>query len=137
MSTYFDQLDTTAKTRYKEKLSFVQLSQCPYSLPNDVWEDNVKLWPPVEFPSIYMYLINTPGKFTLETMKAYKSMEAYNYFISGWVDTCYLYKVNRDIHIFKAKVLPSQRINESPHNPWVAVHKDGTILTAHCTCMAG
>ena len=52
----------------------------PYELPPELWVDNVSLWPPVEFPHIYVYLIDTPGEFTQEKLKAFKSLEAYNYY---------------------------------------------------------
>eukprot|EP00795_Rhopilema_esculentum_P010025 gene10025-18655_t len=35
-----------------------------------------------------------------------------------------------------AKVMHSQRINEEFLRPWVAASDDGTILCAHCNCMA-
>ena len=31
----------------------------------------------------------------------------------------------------------SQRPRETPLRPWVIAHKDGTVLAAHCNCMAG
>ena len=59
---YFDSLSDEARRRYLEKLELVELSQCPYQLPADVWVDNPKLWPNIEYPDIYEYLINTPGE---------------------------------------------------------------------------
>ena len=53
----------------------------PYSVEDEKWKDDVSLWPPVEFGEIYTYLIDTPGQFTREKMKAYKSLEAFNYYI--------------------------------------------------------
>ena len=50
----------------------------PYQIPPNEWKDNVSLWPPVEFGHIYMYLVDTPGEFTKEKLKTYKSLEAYN-----------------------------------------------------------
>jgi hypothetical protein len=50
----------------------------PYEVVNG-WIDDVALWPSVEFWYIYSYLINTPGQFTKEKLKADKSLEAYNY----------------------------------------------------------
>ena len=35
------------------------------------------------------------------------------------------------------QVLHSQRLREKPLEPWVISHKDGTIQSGHCTCMAG
>ena len=38
----------------------------------------------------------------------------------------------------KAEVMPSQRLNENPHLPWVAIYLGGiSVKTANCTCMAG
>ena len=38
----------------------------------------------------------------------------------------------------KAKVKPSQRLTSEPHQAWVAIVKStGTVITGHCTCMAG
>lgn len=36
--------------------------------------------PPIEFGEIYTYLIDTPGQFTREQLKLYKSLEAFNYY---------------------------------------------------------
>ena len=52
----------------------------PYELSSEHWVDDVSFWPPVEFPNIYVYLIDTPGEFTREKLKAFKSLEAYNYY---------------------------------------------------------
>ena len=35
------------------------------------------------------------------------------------------------------QVLHSQRMSEKPLQPWIIAEKDGRILAAHCTCMAG
>ena len=53
----------------------------PYQLCSEAWVDDPSLWPEVEFPHIYVYLIDTPGEFTREKLKAFKSLEAYNYYI--------------------------------------------------------
>ena len=39
--------------------------------------------------------------------------------------------------ILKAEVVPSMRINNKSHEPWVVVALDGVVQCAHCTCMAG
>lgn len=35
------------------------------------------------------------------------------------------------------QVCHSQRLNDPPLKPWVACHKSGQVLAAHCTCKAG
>ena len=39
--------------------------------------------------------------------------------------------------LFSAKVMHSQRLSEEPLHPWVFANKEGTIICAHCNCMAG
>ena len=62
------------------------------------------------------------------------------YIHSGWLRTVYYHDFgygNKNC-LLKALVNPSQRTSEKPHLPWVAIEKSsGSILTAHCTCMAG
>ena len=72
-------------------------------------------------------------------MKNRKSLEACSQFISGWVRIVYHYeKIGSNVMVLKAEVMPSQRLNENPHLPWVAINLRGTsVETAHCTCMAG
>ena len=84
---YASTLPEVERGRYIKKLQVVYGSEDPkvlvdpYEVPDDKWVDDVSLWPPVEFGEIYTYLIDTPGQFTREKMKAYKSLEAFNYYI--------------------------------------------------------
>ena len=90
-SSYCDSLKGSDKERYERKLHclFSEASKenqplkslDPYQLNAEAWIDDPSLWPEVEFPQIYIYLIDTPGEFTREKLKAYKSLEAYNYYI--------------------------------------------------------
>ena len=133
--SYRDSLPLQARERYEKKLKLVGLQECPYALADAAWEDDVTKWPGVEFPDIVMYLIGTPGEYTREKLKAYKSLDAYNYFTSGWVGTC---EINKEFSVLKNIVKPSQHLSNPLHCPWVAVkRKDGSICTSHCTCMAG
>ena len=72
-------------------------------------------------------------------MKNRKSLEAHNHFISGWVRTVYHYQnIGPNFVILKAEIMPSQRLNEDPHLPWIAVNSLSTMTeTAHRTCMTG
>ena len=53
----------------------------PYEIEEDEWIDDVTLWPAVDFGEIYTYLVDTPEEFTRERMKAFKSLDAFNYYI--------------------------------------------------------
>ena len=59
---YIEQLPSEARIRYGEKITVAKLNICPYQLPEGLWCDDPTLWPMVEYPDIYDYLINTPGK---------------------------------------------------------------------------
>ena len=72
--------------RYVQKCQ--KIGADPYNIPRHMFKDATSLQedelPDLDYGNIYSYLIN----FTLYTNKilqAYKSLEAYKYFISGWV----------------------------------------------------
>ena len=65
-------------------------------------------------------------------------MLLYFAFISGWVRTVLYHDIGNDNCNLTAKVTPSQRVSEKPHEAWVALNKTTcAVVTGHCTCMAG
>ena len=134
-----EEISGEVKLHYSEKLKLVNLDLCPYQIPADSWKNDPTNWSALEYPDIYHYLVETPGIFTRESMKNRKSLEAHNQFTRGWVRTVYHYqKTGSNFVILKAKVMPSQQLNEDQHVPWTAVNSLSTMIeTAHCTCMAG
>ena len=53
----------------------------PYEILPEKWSDSISSWPPVEFGDIYTHLTETPDQFTREKLKAYRSLDAFNYYI--------------------------------------------------------
>ena len=81
-------LQSRDKERYAEKLAVLYGSHTdsidPFDIPDDKWVDDIFLWPPVEYGDVYTYLVvlvDTPGQFTREKLKARKSLDAFNYYI--------------------------------------------------------
>lgn len=68
-------------------------------------------------------------------MQNFRSLEAYNFFILGWVQTVYHKSVVGNHIVFKADVRPSWQVTEEPHHPWVAVTVDCNVVAAHCVCV--
>ena len=139
-SKQFLSLDYNARRRYLEKLRVDgEILPDPYSIGPRNWLNDVERWPDVEFGDIYTYLIETEGAFTKEKLKAYKSLDAYNYFYNGHVRTVYYHEgASKKFGVFKSMVNPSQKNPDMSHEAWVVVETNsGTIRTAHCTCMAG
>ena len=140
-SEYYKTLSEAAQRRYKEKLDKIDLDKDPY-LPRDASNETLLNnfdWPNIEYPDIYNYLINTPSVYTKDTLKAYKSLDAYNYFVSGWISNIEVTPVGcaKNICLIRANVKHSQKLSASPLKPWIAAETNGTIMCAHCTCMAG
>ena len=141
-SSYFESLDYASQKRYVEKLKMREVEiPDPYSIADDLWVDNPAKWPNLEFGDIYVYLINTKGMYTKESLKAYKSLEAYNYFYNGYVQTVHHYTLTQGICVLKARVNPSQKAPDKGHLAWMVVNSGSDleccIQGGHCTCMAG
>jgi len=49
------------------------------------WTNSLDLVPEVTYPDIFNFLVLTKSPYTLDEFKAYKSLEAYNFFASGWI----------------------------------------------------
>ena len=77
------------------------------------------------------------GVYSKEAMQNYKSLEAYKFFISGWVQTVVHIKLPSGDFLFRADVRPSYRVNDDPHHPWVAISRSSMVLAGHCDCKAG
>ena len=78
--------------------------------------------------------------YTRDKLKAYKSLEAYKYFTSGWVSNVSVHRVPRDCkasHLIMARVRHSQKLSAPFLYQWITLENSGAILCAHCTCMAG
>ena len=70
-------------------------------------------------------------------------MEGYKYFVDGWVSKVLVHHIphcsgeEKQVAVVSASVKHSQRLSSTPLKPWVAAEMLGTVLCAHCTCMAG
>ena len=138
MSDYYKSLDGVAKARYLSKLQLLGLDERNDPYISQDFVDNMSLWPTIEYGHIFCYFIERPGVYTKEELLQWKSLEAYNYFLSGHVRTVLVWLVRgSNCCVVKATVNPSQRSPKDAHHAWAAVKKDGRIVAAHCTCMAG
>lgn len=88
LSDQVDYLDTRHKDQYGEKLQMSGLQHDPYLMPASLFEPclaEAQELPDLEYAHIYCYLIDSSSAYTKEMTKAYKSLEAYKYFVSGFV----------------------------------------------------
>ena len=121
-SKYFNELKNDAdKRRYQEKVSLVGCPEDPYcrlertgsqcSKSQVEWME----WPSVAYADIYNYLINTVSEYTHEMLKAYKSMDGYNFFVNGWVSGILVTLIEGSHkYLFTATVKHSQTLSAPP-----------------------
>ena len=107
-TTYSSSLSSDDRKKYEEKLITTDGTVLPdpyMSVEN--WKDNVKLLPDITWADIYNYLINTPSLYTNENLKTYKSLEVYNFFVSGHVHDIAYHGINNllEFCFIKTKVI--------------------------------
>lgn len=95
---YFDELVGPTRARYEAKIDMCN-GVDPYKLHigRDATKD-AELLPPTTHVDIINYLVLSTSYISLQQMKAYKALDAHNYFTSGFVKN------------IAAKQLPSQRV---------------------------
>ena len=87
---YSESLSISDKRRYLEKTKEIG---DPYGYPlNALSQDD---WPSVRSTDIFNYLVLSTSFCTSERFKAYKSMDAYKYFLSGFVSSVAARKIEQ------------------------------------------
>lgn len=140
VSRYALSLTPQDREQYRSKIVLANGDCLPDPELLTEWVDNVIKWPDIHWPAIYCYLVDKPSVYTREKLRAYKSLDAYNYVVCGHVQTVLYSDIGDDFCVLKAEVLPSQRQgkNTSMYQAWVVINKrEGYIHNANCTCMAG
>ena len=78
------ELDLKAKERYKEKIKLNENADL-YTLQKEAFTESTDCFPKVTLPDIVNYFLFAPSPLTKEQLKAYKSLESFNQFVSGWM----------------------------------------------------
>ena len=100
---YRDSLSAENRAIYDAKLQLTANID-PYSVSGNFFAQLMVKWPEIEFPDIVNYLLFSTSKFTKEQVKAYKSLQAYQYFVAGWVRSIYIGNATSDTTILIGKV---------------------------------
>ncbi len=101
LSSYAEVLGGNARTRYLEKLQFLN-GVDPFLLTGTTGTERsdsaaTQNLPPVEASDLVSFLVLETSFVTAKQLKAHKSMEAYNQFVSGWVKDVSGWTVNQKI----------------------------------------
>ena len=127
ISDYWKSLDGNVTRRCLEKVAVIAVD--PITIPDEHFSS--ECLPAVEATDLLSYLVLETSFYTKQQFKAYKSLEAYNFMVSGFI-TSVQGCVVREKYIVTRKVRNSQRMNDPLMSIWVIADKDGTINSAHC-----
>ncbi|KAK3108167.1 hypothetical protein FSP39_002441, partial [Pinctada imbricata] len=135
---------------YRAKLRLLngEIIPDPFTL-EDGWLGETTGLP--SWPSLYIMDIATflncrgPSDIVHRVMNEYKEGKAYRYFSCDWVKEIlyHPFRARSEACLLKAKVTPSQSVNNKEYDVWVAIKKDtksepgGQIFSGYCTCTAG
>jgi len=133
LSDYAKKLDSEVYKRYLDKVKCIGIDpvllRCKASEPDCL--------PPVEATDILCYLVLETSYYTKEQFKNFRSLEAYNQLVSGFVTSIQGHKIC-DKFVVLADVRHSQRMNDVLIPVWVITEETGVIIGAHCLgCKAG
>ena len=107
----------------------------PAAIPSEQFSS--ECLPPIEVSDLLSYLVLETSYYTNKQFKAFKSLEAYNQMVSGFVASVQGKEIAGKI-VVVAKVRHSQRMNDPLVKIWIIAEKNGTIISAHCLgCKAG
>ena len=108
LSNYAEKLEGKVKQRYLEKISEVGVD--PLLIPDHKLDP--ECLPPIEASDLLSYLGLDTSYYTNKQFKAFKSLQAYNQMVSGFI--CSIQgTVLQKKHVVVAKVRHSQRMNLS------------------------
>ena len=107
LSEYAKALDKQVKERYLEKISVVGVD--PVSIPSEQFD--AECLPQIEATDSLGYLVLETSYYTRQQFKAYKSLEAFNQMVSGFVTSVRGCKISNK-HVVVTRVRHSQRMND-------------------------
>ena len=129
------ELKSKLQQEYEGRLKKFSLED-PRAIGKENWQDDCTKWPRLDLGKIFSFLVENRDQ-EVEFVGKYKTHKAYSYFGSGFVDTIYVLKQG-NVSILKSKVTPSMSVRNCPHEVWVAIEHDTSIIKCcWCTCTAG
>ena len=133
LSGYAKNLDGAVKQRYLEKIECIGID--PILLEGKKFDPDCL--PPVESADLLTYLVLETSYYTKDQFKNFRSLEAFNLLVSGFVTSVQGHRIS-DKFVVLAKVRHSQRMNDTLLTVWVISEENGVSVGAHCLgCKAG
>ena len=133
LSEYAKNLQGHVYFRYLQKIGVIGVD--PACLTGEKLDP--ECLPLIESTDVLTFLVLETSYYTMEQFKAYKSLESYNYMVSGFITSVQGKSIGNNF-VVVGKVRHSQRMNDDPIPIWIIANREGTVLSAHClVCKAG
>ena len=135
LSNYSKNLEGNVKYRYLDKISEIGID--PLQFPAKTLSE--ECLPPVESMDLLSYLVLDTKFYSNAKFKAYRSVQAYNQMVSGFISSVLESLINnRFVVLAKVRHKYSQRLDDPLVQFWIKPNEEGTVMSAHCAgCMAG
>ena len=110
----FNELQKEDKAKYNQKLTLThgKLLPDPYEIVEN-WKSDVNLMLDVSCGDMYNHLVNSPIEYTRDNRKAYKPLEAFNFFVSNHVQDIYNNETGKESELCSIKTKGIRKIT-----PW-------------------
>ena len=133
LSEYAESLENHIKLQYLQKISVVGVDLA--NIPCDQFSS--ECLPPIEQSDLFSCLVLQTSFYMNDQFKNFKSLEAYNQVVSGFVASVKGKMISGKC-VVVAKVRHSQRMNDPLVNVWIIADTNRTVLSSHCLgCKAG
>ena len=128
----FNELQKEDKAKYKQKLTLTngKLLPDPYEIVEN-WKSDVKLMLDVSCGDMYNHLVNSPIEYTRDNLKAYKPLEAFNFFVSNHVQDIYNNETGKESELCSIKTKGIRKITPWKPPPYYSHPENSHLEHSH------
>ena len=128
----FNELQKEDKAKYKPKLTLTngKLLPDPYEIVEN-WKSDVKLMLDVSCGDMYNHLVNSPIEYTRDNLKAYKPLEAFNFFVSNHVQDIYNNETGKESELCSIKTKGIRKITPWKPPPYYSHPENSHLEHSH------
>ena len=123
LSNYSESLEGKVKYKYLDKISEIGID--PLLIPAKKLSE--ECLPPDESMDLLSYLVIDTSFNSNAQFKAYRSLQAYNQMVSGFISSVLGCMINKRFVVL-AKVRHSQRLNDPLVQLWIITNEEGTVM---------
>ena len=128
----FNELQKEDKAKYNQKLTLIhgKLLPDPYEIVEN-WKSDVKLMLDVSCGDMYNHLVNSPIEYTRDNLKAYKPLEAFNFFVSNHVQDIYNNETGKESELCSIKTKGIRKITPWKPPPYYSHPENSHLEHSH------